>query len=365
MNFEGISNFLTTKNGIKIINSEFVIIFNKDLEGIQVSDELVKYHNSMNSIVFSGFNHKDYNIFYSIVSRMRDKGTRKITFSYRYLMKLSGLNYGNRLSRFSRDLDNTYNKMMQLGIRYNNPHHVGHWVLFTGFDIDKDKHTVTIKVNPDLVGVLNNLVSNFTRFSLLQFTSIRSPYCQALYRILKEFRQTGYVYMPMQKFRVLLDVPKAYNADLINRHILNPIRIELTPLVRGLHVIPKKRGRGGRVIGYKFTFTPQNAKADYFSRGKKQDLKIMIKNIRFNDFLTPSLKTKALSRIKKAFNKSENYHAKKHVREPMKIFNRTLKQASLDDLKQLYQMRKTPAVNMSEYQTRKLRKTINKKSIPK
>ncbi len=73
-----------------------------------MTNEIVKYGNQLNSVSFRKFNSRELNLFFSIVSRMRDKGTATITFSFSNLKELSL--YTDHGSRFIRDLDNTYTK---------------------------------------------------------------------------------------------------------------------------------------------------------------------------------------------------------------------------------------------------------------
>lgn len=52
-------------------------------------NEIVKYQNQLNQVSFRRFNATDMNIFFSVVSRVRDKDTDQIVLSYDYLKKLS------------------------------------------------------------------------------------------------------------------------------------------------------------------------------------------------------------------------------------------------------------------------------------
>lgn len=318
---------------------------------------IVKYGNQLNTVPFKDFNRKDMNIFFAIVSRMRNKGTKHVTFTFTQLLKLSNLHYHHHPISFVRDLDKSYTKLIHLTYFENTPHRFRKGVLFNEFDVDKDHHTCTVQVNPNFAGVLNHL-ANWTRFSLEQFTGLRSTYAKNCFRLLKQWRTIGRLYLPSKKFRILMNVPKSYSNTQISRRVLKPIKVELTPLVRGLHVIKIKRGRGGRIVGYKFTFVPELNKADDFSKGKVKDKQIMLKNIENNPYLSQSLKNKAARDVAK---RKKPITVKKTT--PMKSFNRMLKTASLSTLRWYLSLHETksPTVNFSEYQVRKLKKTIIKK----
>ncbi|MGX6973413.1 RepB family plasmid replication initiator protein, partial [Vagococcus lutrae] len=54
-----------------------------------MANELVKYHSELNTIPLRKFSPVQMNLFFSIVSRMRDKGQNKVTFTFEQLKDLS------------------------------------------------------------------------------------------------------------------------------------------------------------------------------------------------------------------------------------------------------------------------------------
>lgn len=345
--------------------------------GIFLPNEIVKYKNKFNSLKIGGeFTHNENNIFMAIISRLRhtetikntDKGkiidTKPVTLSYKKIRLLCGIHYGNHLSRFKRDLRNTRDKMMSLSAYHNDKNVYLRINLFSYFYANKKNKICKIKLNPDYYDWLNALTKQFTRFSLKQITGISSSYAQNMFRYIKTFRTSGLVIINKSKLRRLLGFPKSYTGNQIQNRVIKPIEIELTPLIKGLHIV-KRTGERNRILGYKITFSPESPKKDDFASDPFTDKYKKIRYIKRNPFLRPKLKDKAVKKVLNNFhNKIHGNHRekrKKTKREPIKVFNRTLKQASLSELEQLYAMRKTPVVNMSEYQTRKLRKTIRRK----
>lgn len=246
-------------------------------------NEIVKYGNEMNMVPFRKFTANEMNLFFSIVSRMRDKGTDIITFSWdelRYLSKYKPTS----TQRFVDDLNSTYKKMLQLsyGSNYiaNNKLTISHFVLFTGFDItagisddgseiDIESGKVEVTVNPKLQHVLNDLES-WTRYSLEEFINLKSTYSKTMFRLLKQYRTTGIYRVKIDDFRELLDVPKSYQVGQIDQKILKPIKEELSEVFSNLKVMKKKSNRrGNKVLGYTFTFTPESKTADDFTHGFK------------------------------------------------------------------------------------------------
>ena len=169
-----------------------------------MANEIVKYSNELNMVVFRKFTANEMNLFFSIVSRMREKGNETVNFSWEELRYLSKYK-PTSTKRFIDDLNNTYEKMLQLnyGSSYvaNNKLTISRFVLFTGFDITvktnddgSEIHTesgnVEITLNPKLEHVLNDLES-WTRYSLEDFINLKSTYSKTMFRLLKQYRTTG------------------------------------------------------------------------------------------------------------------------------------------------------------------------------
>ncbi|MGC6761907.1 replication initiation protein, partial [Escherichia coli] len=69
---------------------------------------------------------------------------------------------------------------------------------------------VEVRVNQDLDYIINGLTTEFSRFELSAFTSIRSTYAKTLFRLLMQYRSTGYYVVSIEDFRELLDIPEYY-----------------------------------------------------------------------------------------------------------------------------------------------------------
>ncbi|HAQ0049568.1 TPA: replication initiation protein, partial [Enterococcus faecium] len=54
-----------------------------------MANEIVKYHHELNTIPLRKFTSVEMNLFFSIVSRMRDVGDKKVQFTFEQLKDLS------------------------------------------------------------------------------------------------------------------------------------------------------------------------------------------------------------------------------------------------------------------------------------
>lgn len=272
-----------------------------DLGGGFLSNELVKYQPELNTIPLRKFSPTEMNLFFSIVSRMRDKGDQTVRFSFDQLKELS--NYkptANR--RFIDDIKRTYDHLMDL--RFGSQSKSGlsfeRFVMFTKFKIngDVDEPYVDVEIYKDALPLLNNLES-WVRYALIEFRDLKSSYAKTMFRLLKGYRTTGYAYFSKADFDELLDIPKTYRQGDINKKVIKPIKEELTPLFRGLTVRKKYgKGRGKPVIGYSFAWKPERKDAEDVHVSKTERLKTAKFNIEHNGELSDKEKWRAIDKIK-------------------------------------------------------------------
>ncbi|MBU7553715.1 replication initiation protein [Lactiplantibacillus pentosus] len=266
-----------------------------------MSNEIIKYDPELNTIPLRKFTPVEMNLFFSIVSRMRDKGDETVRFSFDQLKELSAYK-PTANNRFIDDIESTYQKILGLrfGRRSKDGLHREFFVMFTEFEINgqADNPYVDIKIYPKAIKLLNELES-WVRYALSEFRDLKSSYAKTMFRLLKQFRTTGYAYFSVADFNELLDVPKSYKSSNINQSVLKPIKEELTPLFRGLTVRKKYgKGRGKPVIGYSFTWKSEKKDANDFSQGQFQDERQKLFNIQHNGELTEQEKWRAIDKVK-------------------------------------------------------------------
>ncbi|EHQ8840096.1 replication initiation protein [Enterococcus faecalis] len=234
-----------------------------------MSNEIVKYHHELNTIPLRKFTPVEMNLFFSIVSRMREKGNKTVRFTFDQLKDLS--NYkATANNRFIDDLEQTYKKILSLrfGRRSESGLTREFFVMFTEFKIngDVEEPYVDIRIYEKALPLLNNL-DEWVRYSLQQFNELQSSYSKTMFRLLKQFRTKGFAYFSKEDFHELLDIPKSYRESNIDQYVLKPIKQELIAIFKGLTIKKKYgKGRGKSVIGYQFTFKPEIKKADDFNK---------------------------------------------------------------------------------------------------
>ena len=219
---------------------------------------LVVYKDEFNTIPLRSFNSKEMDLFFSICSKMRNEELNTVTFDFEDLRELS--NYKITATKhFISDLESIYSKLIQLDFRLETEEKIIKFVLFTEYEIDKIKETISIRTNDRFKFILNDIFGGFTKFELGEFTMLNSSYSKTAYRLLKQFRQSGYYIVKIDEFRRLLDIPESYQMNNIDQRVLKPISKELPNYFKDLKINKLKgKGKRKRFIDYiEFKFNPE------------------------------------------------------------------------------------------------------------
>ena len=185
-------------------------------------NEIVKYHNYMNSLKFTGFTVTDFNFLLTLCSRLKDKGTNEVNFSFTELRTLTNYKKSNSIKQFVEDLKRMNEKLMKITCSLKTETEIIMFVLFPTFAINLNKQTLTVSVNERFRFILNELIKNFTRFDLQEFVTLESKYSKSLYRLLKQYRVTGKYEIEVNDFRSKMDCPESYNNKQFMQNIINP-----------------------------------------------------------------------------------------------------------------------------------------------
>lgn len=219
--------------------------------------QITVYKNELNTSSFRKFNTVEMNLFFAICSKMREKGLSKIRFDFSELKELIGYTDRNN-KRFISQLDSLYTKMLTLTYRKGNNIDYSKFVLFTGFNMKGSENYIEISVNPELEYLINEISTEFTKFELAEFTSLKSSYSKTMFRLLKQFRLTGYYKVDIDEFRRLLDIPMSYPMYKIDQSVLFYIKKELPNIFKNLQIKKIKAKKQNKIEYLEFSFTPQD-----------------------------------------------------------------------------------------------------------
>ena len=210
----------------------------------------------MNLVPLRKFNNTEVNLFFTLCNKLKDKGNLTVNVPFEELKELSNY-YSHDKKLFIQDLEKFYDKVFSLTYREETENVIRKFILFTKVEIYKDKEYVAIGVNPDLEHIINSLTSNFTKFELREMTHLKSTYSKHMFRILKQYKHTGYVKIKIDDFRERLDIPKSYRMTDINKNVLKPIVTELNAIFNNLHINKIKAKKGRKIEWLEFIFDPE------------------------------------------------------------------------------------------------------------
>lgn len=282
-----------------------------------MTNELVKYHNDLNSLSMRKWTAEEMDLFFSIVAKIRDTGTSTITLD-KYELKVLA-NSAQRTYRWNDTVERFTDKAMNLIYKENTPQVLYVSRLFSRFKHLKETDELEIKVNDDFEYIVNKLTANFTVYELAEFTSLKSTYSKTMYRILKQWKTLGEKEFKIEQFRELLDIPKSYNTGMINTRIIKSIENELPRYFDNLKIKAIKRNtQGTPVIAYRFTWVSERTSKNKWISNK------------YNQ------KTKALSETDNRMNKQERKEfIEKKLNQPIPINRNKNNEFKQEEIKQV------------------------------
>ena len=221
--------------------------------------KVIEYDSKMNELNFGKFKEKELDLFFSICYKMKNEGLNEVALTFQELKELS--NYSNRnLDRFVKDLESTYDKILDIKIRRETKTTITKISFFTMYEIEKEKRTVAIQIHEKCRYLLND-IEKFTKFDLMEFVSLKSSYAKNMFKMLKQFDNEdsyNWYQIKLDDFVELMGIPKNYKMGNIDQRVLSPIMEQLKPYFQGLKL--EKIKKGVKVESLKFTWKTKKKK---------------------------------------------------------------------------------------------------------
>ncbi len=225
-----------------------------------MSNEVVKHHNDLNTVIMRKWSSEEMNFFFAIITKVRDEGTRLMKFDTDELRNLASKDF--HLERWSQTMKSVADKVVDLKYYERTEHSYAVMNLFSYFRVDEKERIVEVEVSSKFEYVINKLEAQFTQYELAEFTNIRSTYAKTAYRLLKQWRTVGRKEFKIDEFKTLLDMPAGYKSSEIDRAVVKPILKQLSPYFVDLKVKKiKSNKRGTPVLGYEFTWKKEVTEA--------------------------------------------------------------------------------------------------------
>ena len=218
--------------------------------------EMVKYDNLLNKLPLSGLNAIELDLFMALCAKAKGKGHDLIILKYADLKKLLDMSKQND-TYFHKKLQEMCARLKKIDCStITDDDDFLEFNLFSTFAGSLKSKELRVRVNEDLEFLLND-VSSFTVFELRKFVVLKSKYSKNLFRLLKQYNNTGVYRISAEELRKLLDCPGHYPNKEFIRACLKPSMEELSSCFADLKVNPiRGSGRGRPIQEYRFTFKP-------------------------------------------------------------------------------------------------------------
>lgn len=236
--------------------------------------QVTQYKNQVNTIPMRNRTSEEMNFFFAVLTKLRDEGTKEIVMDKYELAELAKYSVTHN-KRYRDTIKNLVDKIGTLTYLEETKNYYSSMPLFLKFkatwEDDLTNMELILKVNPEFEYILNRWnEGNWTKFMLEEFINIDSTYSKTLFRLLKQWKTVGKREFTLNEFKRLMDIPKSYQTGIINHRIINNSIKDLEPHFKDLKVKTiKANTRGNPVIGYKFTWVPEetsNWEQDKFNK---------------------------------------------------------------------------------------------------
>lgn len=223
--------------------------------------QIVLYDNVVNSVALKNFNAIDLDLLMAILSKLKNESNAEITVSFSELKNL--VNYKQKKKSIGIAFDSMYDKLLDLKAKIRLENKIIGFVLFEKYEIDFEKKEITVIVQKDALPLFNDLTSKFTSFELRKLVNLKSVYAKSMFRILNQFKYTGFFKVGKMELLELLGAPQSYakKSENIRAKILKPILNELRHDFKDLKITEvRSRAQGRPIVGYEFRFQPVELK---------------------------------------------------------------------------------------------------------
>ena len=221
--------------------------------------KITKFDNQINQVQFKKLNPIEMDLLFRMFNDLCGKGQEPKIYSFMEMRE--NLQIGSKLSdkEMIKYLKSLSKKFLSMPCEITTDHIITIFVPFHKFEINEESKTFKAALHEDFQPLLNDLFKEYTSFRIDDFLSLKGKYAKHLFRVLKQYRTTGYVELTIEEIRQYLDIPESMPNRNIGTKVIDVAFKELTHYFRNLKCTPIK-GRGyGRppLTGYKFTFEPE------------------------------------------------------------------------------------------------------------
>ncbi|MGL4358432.1 MAG: replication initiation protein [Cetobacterium sp.] len=213
---------------------------------------VVKYHNDLNTFSFNEFTEKEWDLFFAICYKIKDKGTDVVEFDFSELKEL--LDLKKKPERLREYILSLNEKLLSMKFTYHIELDIyDSFVFFSRLQTNFKTGKLEITINFPVKYLLNDLMKNYTKFDLMDFVSLKSTYSKKLFKLLKQWETVKEKKFLIEEFRYELGVPQSYKMSDIDKRVFKIIMEELPKHFIDLKLEKIKSGK--KITSLKFTWS--------------------------------------------------------------------------------------------------------------
>lgn len=211
------------------------------MKQIKKSYEMVKYNNDLNYMPMPEFTGRQIDLFFAILSQIRDENEnkhflkkfflpkkRQLVIPYKNFVEICRIDDWKRsFIEIYKEIEDFLKKVLDYKIEYETKRSKYFFVCFEEAEHDKINQTINITFQSRFYDMVIDHKYGFTIFELQEFIHIKGKYAKTLYRLLKQFKATGKLVMNWKEFKSIMEIPDTFTSSDIDKRVLKPALKEL------------------------------------------------------------------------------------------------------------------------------------------
>ncbi|EAL3926166.1 replication initiation protein [Campylobacter upsaliensis] len=193
----------------------------KDIKYIE-ENPTISYHNNFYNFIFTNFNAKDYNFLMTLFYFFKEKRNIAIEINTLYLSSFMDKKIYNK-KRTVREFKSFVEKAMKIYIKTNYEEKTSYFNLFNSIHIDEKRGNFYIVLDQNIIEILNDINSFYTKFFLKEFYALNGKYSKIIYLLLISFQNKTSFQITKNDFYKYLDLSSSYERkDNFETRIIKP-----------------------------------------------------------------------------------------------------------------------------------------------
>lgn len=246
--------------------------------------KLVKYNNELNKLNMGNLKEKELELFYAICVILRDRGTDKIILDITDFKNEFSISNKIDKKRFTEYIKSVQSKFLNMQYILETEKKIEMGVFFTRFLTDIEANVMTIQVNQPYAYILNDIVEYYTKFSFMEYQSLKSKYSKILMPRLSQWDSVKKKEFKKEELFEILGVSENYRSKIVNfnNYVLKPAITELKNIFYDLKVKPIKKSTKSsknEIKSYLFTWAEKPKEIEVAEEVKTLEISKKLKTL--------------------------------------------------------------------------------------